>query len=337
VSTELNDTIKELIIRYLAGETSPEEERKLLSWVDESTANKKQFDQFKKALKWSDEHYASAANLKIDLDKEWAHFVRQVDKHGETPVVLLQPGRQAAVWYRIAAVFLGLLVVGYIINLLVSKPGDFYFETAENTLTVDLPDGSHVILNRYSSVSYNDDFGNQNRSLQLKGEAFFEVTPDKQKPFVIGVKDGKIEVVGTSFNVRAYDSLAETEVIVESGMVKFSSGNVKNELMLSAGQKGTFTREKNTLIVAENKDVNFRSWQTRKITFDNTGMIEVAETLRKTYGVEIVMPAVIPPSCSVTASFDNDPLDVVLNVLDGFLDLTYKIDGNRVEIISFGC
>lgn len=338
MNTELNDSTKDLIIRYLAGEASPEQQQQLLAWVNAIAENKKQFEQFEKLFRLSDTLYAAGSDLDIDVDKEWLQFVNETRKPKEPPVVQLNPNPYVKkVWYRVAAAILIMLVAGYGINFLLNKTETLNFASGSNSMALDLPDGSKVILNQHSSVSYQSDFGKESRSLKLQGEAFFDVKADKEHPFVIDVRDGKVEVVGTSFNVRAYDSLQETEVIVQTGRVKFSASEVKNELMLSPGQKGVFSKEKNVLSIAENKDVNFLSWETRKLSFTDASFTEVIRTLERVYGVTITLPANIPASCALTASFDHQSLDSVFKVLQSTWSLEYRIDGNHIEIISVGC
>ena len=339
MKNEENDILNELIPRYLVGEASAEEEKQLLTWIAQAPENERQYLSFKKVFELSEKHYTDKAGqtLDINIDNEWNHFISTIDKTQEKPVHTLQGNMGASrLWYKIAATLLLLAVFGFVINYFVSKNNEIHFQTAENTLNVSLPDGSQIILNRRSEVSYSSDFGDKTRTVTLKGEGFFDVAKDGQKPFIINVNHAKVEVLGTSFNVRAYDERKEVEVIVETGVVKVTAPNL-SDIKLVAGQKAIYDQESKQLLSVVNEDVNFLSWNTHKLIFEGNSLQTVIETLNKTYGVNIVLATDIPPSCIVTVTFDHQTLEAVLHVLETTLNLTITINGNQIEITGAGC
>jgi ferric-dicitrate binding protein FerR (iron transport regulator) len=174
------------------------------------------------------------------------------------------------------------MVSGYLVNYFLSRTTEIRFETSDAKQTISLPDGSSVTLNKNSQITYRSDFGKHDRNIALKGEAFFDVERDTLKPFVIAVNKATIEVLGTSFNVRAYDHLAEVEVIVKTGVVKLSVPDRKTEVKLNAGQKGIYEKENQALHSGVNEDINFLSWNTQKIIFMESDLRTVIETLNKT-------------------------------------------------------
>lgn len=335
---ENNDIIKELIAKFLAGETSQEEEQQLHVWIDQTSENERFYLDFKKVFALSEKHYEQKNNELPDLniDKEWNHFVNAINQT-EKPVRKLQAYQASLPWLRMAAAILVLIVSGLVINYFIYKYKDVQFQTANNTLNVQLPDGSQVILNRRSELSYAQDFGEEKRTVILKGEAFFEVTHDKLKPFIIQPNGAAVEVLGTSFNVQAYDSVDAIEVIVETGIVKLSVAKLNEEVKLVAGQKGVYQKNNDKLIRNENKDLNYNAWNTRKIIFTDAELRAVIETLNKIYNTNITIASDIPASCVVTVTFDAQTLEAVLHVLENTLNLTYKINGNQIEITSAGC
>jgi ferric-dicitrate binding protein FerR (iron transport regulator) len=171
----------------------------------------------------------------------------------------------------------------------------------------------------------------------LKGEAFFEVAHDANKAFVIQVNGANVEVLGTSFNVQGYESRTAIEVTVQTGVVKFSVPELQQEVKLVAGQQGVYSKGNQQLTSAPNADLNFLSWNTRKLVFMENDLRTVVETLNKTYQAEIVLATDIPGSCVVTVTFDQQTLEAVLHVLETTLNLTYRKTGNRIEIIRAGC
>lgn len=338
---DFNDSVKELITKYLADEASSEEARALQEWITQAPENERQYLAYKKVFDLSQQHYAQKADEThtVDIDHEWNHFMNNIRGRvlePETKIRALEKPSYS-LWYKIAAAILIVAVSGWIITRFVGSDENMSYQTASNTMTVKLPDGSQVILNRNSELSYSASFNDENRTVILKGEAFFDVTPNAQKPFIIQANDASIEVVGTSFNVLAYDSMREVEVVVQSGVVKLSGGDRKTEVKLQAGDKGIYSKDSHQLSSGINNDVNFLSWNTRKIVFTEDDLRTVVATLNRTYQANISIAADIPASCVVTVTFDQQSLEAVLNVLETTLNLTLRTNGNQVEITAAGC
>ena len=327
----------ELIIRHLSGEASAEEEKQLQLWMAQLPENEKYYDELRKVFELSANHFAKNSKQQVDVnvDQEWNAFVATTKK--ETPIRTLNPEKPSRLWLRIAAALLLIAASGFVINYFVFRNTDIQFQTADATQSVSLPDGSTVVLNKYSELSYASSFGETDRIVTLKGEAFFEVERDTQKPFVIHVNNAEVEVLGTAFNVQGYSDREEIEVVVQTGLVKFSVPGVNKEVKLEAGQKGIYTKAPKDLESTLNSDVNFLAWNTQKLVFNESDLRSVIETLNRTYRVNITLPTNIPASCVVTVTFDHQSLQSVLNVLKTTLNLEYKINGNRIEILSAGC
>ena len=111
----------------------------------------------------------------------------------------------------------------------------------------------------------------------------------------------------------------------------------KTEVKLSAGEKGIVSNTTEELKSEINTDINFQAWNTQKIVFEKSDLKTVVETLNKIYQVNIVIKTEVPATCEVTVSFDHQTLESVLRVLESTLNLTYKVNGNQIEITSAGC
>jgi transmembrane sensor len=337
LNENINDTVKELIARSLAGDISVEQEKALQQWIGLSAGNQKVFLDYKKALGLSEQQLGLnlSGDLKIDVDEEWQIFRKNIEGK-ETPVRDINESRNTG-WLRIAATLLLIAISAYGIFYIVNRKSVQEFHTADATLNIDLPDGSVVILNRFSSLSYEDDFGTSTRTVNFKGEGFFEVSPNKEKPFIVQLRNARVEVVGTSFNILAYDSLDETQVTVKTGVVTLTANNKTNHVSLHAGQQGSLKEATGTLVSKENDDVNYLSWQSKEIVFEETSLPKVIETLNKTYGVNLVLAGEVSESCVVTVKFSNQSLESVLRVLESTLNFKYTVKGNVIEITAPGC
>lgn len=328
-----NDRINELITRHLAGETTAAGEKELLAWIDLSEKNRQYYDDLKKAFDLTAHHLAfpTSTGIDVDVDHEWDRFRERVGQG--TQIRRLGLDR---FWMRIAATLLIVMATAGILYFL-NMPVNTVYQTASIPKTVTLPDGSQIALNANSVLAVDKDFGEKNRTIALKGEAFFQVEHDAAKPFIVVTDKARIQVVGTSFNVTAYDSLAEMEVVVKTGVVTLESTNGDQKVKLVAGQKGVFSKSMGKIASSVNTDINFLSWNTRHIVFEEKGLRAVMETLEKAYRADIILPNDIPISCTVTVTFDHQSLESVLKVLERTLNLKYTIQGNKVEITEAGC
>jgi transmembrane sensor len=328
-----HDSINELITKYLAGETSVHEQKELSAWINSSPENQRHYNDLKKTFDLTESHFTvrSPEHLNINLDREWDRFtettgIRTTTRH-------LSP---AQLFLRIAATILLIMATGGILYYFTS-PGTTAYQTAGNKKTITLPDGSKVTLNRYTFLSHSNDFSDKDRTVNLDGEAFFDVPPDANRPFIILAEKTKIQVLGTSFNVNAYDSLQSVEVIVQTGIVSLQPKTGDQKLQLVAGQIGVYSKSNGQLASEPNKDVNFLSWNTQRLVFVENDLRSVIETLERTYHADIRISTDIPASCIVTVTFDKQTLESVLKVLENTLNLKYTIVGNTVEITEAGC
>jgi len=194
-----------------------------------------------------------------------------------------------------------------------------------------LPDGTLVSLNSDTKISYPKKFKGKTREVDIIGEAFFEVKPDKNKPFIIHAGSAQIKVLGTSFNVNAYPATKSVEVIVETGKVlvlnKTTESTSPDELILTPGDKGTLAYSSNSLLKSTNADPNFLAWKTRNLIFKATSLAEVIVSLEKVYKVNIRLADPRLNELLLTAQFNDYPLDFIMKVIE----TTFKIETQKVD------
>src|SRR5690606_5078196 len=154
--------------------------------------------------------------------------------------------------------------------------------------TTVLPDGTQVKLNSSSSIKYPEQFSEDLREVFLKGEAFFEVKHDQQRPFIVHSGDLKIQVLGTSFNVRDYGDETETRVALVTGKVRIDpQSDTSSSLVLEPAQMAVFNRENRSL---QKKPFDFKTeigWKEGVLIFSNTTLAEAFDKIERWYGVEI--------------------------------------------------
>ncbi len=201
-------------------------------------------------------------------------------------------------------------------------------QSFSNTVVDTLSDGSILTLNKNTALHYPASFKTKTRTVKLKGEAFFKVTPDKTKPFIIDAGNVTITVVGTAFNVKNYDST--TQVIVESGIVKVSSGDQMIEL-----HKGEQVFIKNSSAAFEKsivKDSLYNYYRTKQIICSNTPLPDVIETINQAYNTHIVLGDDALRQLHLSTTFKEESLEKVINIIQQTFNLRVTQQGDSTVL-----
>lgn len=293
----------------------------------------------------SEEEELQQLAKKVDLYFELKKYPAQEAWEKVQQKIHRQPQRQegkirrliAHPLMRIAAalVVAGMLAVtGYEMVYHLGTSGEIVDLRASNgaVRTYTLPDGSKVSLNSDTHLQYPEQFGEQTREVTIEGEAFFEVTPNPQKPFIIHAGKAQIKVLGTSFNVRAYSDAQLMEVIVKTGKVQVLNLQTEteqhDELILTPGEKGTLVRQSNALLKSINENPNYIAWKTHDLVFRATALNEVITDLENVYKVSIQLQDPELGKQLLTAHFNNYSLDFILEVIETTFGMeTLKVDG----------
>ncbi len=331
--------MEELFTRKLSGETSAEENQVLAEWMETNAIHADEYEKLKRVFELSNKYYLHRARASaIDVEMEWKIFSDKIESLNETPIRKIVPLQfQLAPLLKIAAMVVFTALAGYIAYYFANQNSTKIFQTTNQTQNISLPDGSEVMLNRHSELSFSKDFGESNRRVKLTGEGFFKVVPNAKKPFIIEANEALVEVLGTSFSVQAFNYANTMEVIVETGIVKFSFPAQKKEVKLLAGDKGSYSKTSKQLTGTVNTDENGLSWKTHKLIFKGTDLKSVIDIVNRTYGSSISISTSVSVSCAVTATFDQQSLEAVLKVLQNTLNLTIQKEGDRIIIKAAGC
>lgn len=309
----------DLLVSYLLNEASAEARSMVEEWIIETDENRRYFDHFK--LIWDTSHNIAVPNG-VDENVAWQKFRERIQQPQKTTTIrALSPLRIAAT----VIVCVGLAGMTY---MLWQRTASKAVVVASNEAFVNqpLPDGSVVTLNRHSSLHYDDKFRGDQRRVKLQGEAFFKVTPNKSKPFVVELKSVKVTVVGTAFNIRETDS--STDVTVESGIVKVESGT--NEVMLNPGEKISVRKESEPLRVQRTNDKLYNYYVTKEFVCDDTPLWKLVQTLNEAYNAHIEIADPNVAKLPLTTTFHNEPLENILGVIGETFNLTVERVGDRV-------
>lgn len=194
-----------------------------------------------------------------------------------------------------------------------------------------LADGSTVYLNANSTIEVPKQFSSKIREVKLKGEAFFNVNKDFERPFIISVNDLRIEVLGTSFNVLARNQTEGIEVYVEDGTVSLYSVNNPEKLILTKNQYGLYKNK--SLLRKEMNDLNYISWKTKLIYFKEAPLSYVIDVLNKTYSSNIIINDDLTSNFKLNAKFEEESLDTVLKSICLAFNLEQKHLNNNILLV----
>jgi len=233
---------------------------------------------------------------------------------------------------KYAASILILLSLAYIISFYFNSPVEYIDVAAkENIEKIKLPDGSTILLQKGSKISYHPEFINQ-RKLELSGQAYFEVVKS-ENPFEIEINGSKVEVLGTTFNIHQKDNL--TEVFVNSGRVMFS---YKSQQLLLEDKEFAYLDEiENKIYQGTDYQNNHLFWMNNELIYENTFLSEIFIDLEKYYDIDVTSENDKILNCKISGTFKDKTPEEILTSICAVLDLSFSKNSNNYSIKGKGC
>lgn len=219
-------------------------------------------------------------------------------------------------------------------RLLLERATERYTVTTKSgdRSTVCLPDGTQVRLNGSSTLTYPANFNATNRSVELSGAAYFDVSPDEKHRFEVKVGNCSVVVKGTKFDVTAYpdDSLITTTLL--EGAVGFTAP--RGETLLRPGESLTYDRFAETTAITHVNTAQYLAWIEGRIEFIDVTIVQLCESLSSLYGVEITLDDRLRADGTfITIRLSNqESLDSVLKALDLIVPVSVHRQGPSVRL-----
>lgn len=355
------------LVRYLTGESTPEEEEKTQTWILENSERARLMDELKSV--WDITEMSSKSR---DVDSAWEKVKSQLDegdssRMGDTEAIVEDgslgscnrnstPERRTRSGSHLyerrrsfsrVGMFLGVVLVTSLLAIVSydlssslkeeDSPQVFTTEPGQRA-TVRLSDGTNVRLNVDSRLKLPPDFGTQNRTVHLQGEAYFEVTRDTTRPFIVKMQGAEAKALGTAFNVDAYAQSGKREVAVTEGMVALQTAKraTQDTVNLRAHHLGVVFG-KHLQAVRQNAAVEKRvAWKNGQLVFDDTPFNEVAHRLGRWYDVEVESRVESEEVDQLNASFHEESLEEAVKAIAAALDLQYRKDGGKIVFYQRG-
>ena len=320
-----------LIYKKLSKEISPSEKKELDAWISVSEENKATALAVEQAWEASD---LLQAKIEVDLDAEFQSIETKINEAPtSTKVIDLNnesPGKLR--WLPMAAGFLLLIAAAFLMRDLFKEASPpavewIVVESKNEQKVISLPDQSKVYLNQGSEISYPSTFDRGQRTIKLKGEAFFEVEHQEKWPFTVETDKEKITVLGTSFNVQNRVPNF-TAVYVATGKVQVEQIDHSNIITLKKGEKGISNNQQGSLKNMGERSENEIAWYTKKLKFTDVPFSKILEEVEDYYDVKLEIKNNELKNCPLTITFDNQPIKLVLESLATILELQIEANDN---------
>ncbi len=345
----------ELIRRYLRGACTAEEAARVNAWfnafegepdllhtlspAEREALDRRMLDRIKSRIA------AESAGPESDAPAESAPEVVSLPRNRfRTGVFTALSGAAAAVLLALGVLFYG------------QRPGEngsskgstvasatVTFTNPSATLRKQtLADGSEVWLHPNSRLTYPRAFTGGSREVALSGEAFFKVTRDPGRPFLIRSGDLLTRVLGTSFSIKAYENAPSAEVVVVTGKVSVrladATAEKGTEVLLTPRQRATYVKASRRLARgATGAGARRNIWETSTLAFENASLRDIIGALNTHFDVKIAVASPAMLNCRLRADFNGQHLPAILEMIGESVDATYRIDGNAITLEGDGC
>ncbi|WP_299758641.1 FecR domain-containing protein [uncultured Pontibacter sp.] len=322
----------DIAAKHFAGKATPAEEKALRQWLEQNPENREQYEAQQQLWKLTTPAPATA----VDTDAAWQKVRTRLQPPHSQQAKVIPLYRQL---WRVAAAVVILVGIVWLAKLyFLPYYGLEVVRSGSGQMAVILPDSSQVWLNKESILAYDPDFDGPQREVQLEGEAFFEVTHNPQQPFVIEAEASETQVLGTSFNLRAYPQEQTVELTVNTGKVAFTATEGSAQAIVTPGFGAILQKQKNSVEKYEAAGENTWAWKTGKLHFNGQPLREVVSDLERYYNLKIQLKQPNLGSCRFTGTFQNSDLQEVLQVLEASLQVKIaKQNEQTYTITGEGC
>ncbi|MDR2918794.1 MAG: FecR domain-containing protein [Tannerella sp.] len=306
---------KDILYRFFDRQASAEDKAAIKQWLEESPANQEEF--------YRERQFFGAMIMNSGVPEN------QIQKEQERGLTRT-PGYRKIVRELVKIAAIVLLTATGVLYFMYNKAEEgreswlSVIVPAGQRANVLLPDGTNVWLNARTQLRYPGVFASKKREIELNGEAYFEVSQDKGKPFIVHTDKCEIEVLGTKFNVDAYSDSEDFFAALMEGSVRVTDRSEKtNTLILQPDYLTTF---RNGILVAEKiTDYDYFRWRDGLVCFREMGFVQLMHRFEKCYGIQIEINNPRLSEYAFTGKFRiSDGIDNALRVLQRDAPYTFK-------------
>ena len=326
--------MEDIIFKELTNHELTEAEKiNLEFWLSENPKHRKIYAQLKLAILHPEPNKSETIK-----QSTWEGLVKQL-KADQKKVLPKQVNISR--WIQIAAAVVILFVSAvalFNLDVQYSNKNEIAVNTIEKLsqpgqkITSVLPDGSLVKMNADTRITIPEFFTQNKREVTLIGEAYFEVVKDPARPFIIHVDGFTVEVLGTSFNVKAYENNGYRGVAVKSGKVAVTNLKKKQVINLTKNEMVLLDEEEEMKKLPILDEDLFFGWTDQRMVFKDHSLEDVLHAISNWYGVDIAISEEISSDKPYTANYKNPVLEEVMQSLSHVYNLKYSIDGKTITV-----
>lgn len=328
----MSDLFENLIDKHKKGLLSEEEISYLLSST--STANIEDAIEVLQLISSNTQGYKAGANSNKEM--AWQKFEQSMGSDFKQNIEN-ETVQETNIFRRAIPlmVMLAMIVVGFFLYQKGKADNIIQYATTQDSVkAISLTDFSQVRLNEASTLKLDADFNKTSRSVNLEGEAFFDVAHNKEKPFVITVKLGSITVLGTQFNVNANAGSDSVTITVKSGKVSFQPNDSKTPFIIVANEELSYSLHTSKALIKPVFGYNAGAWFDKNIKFDATPLSEIIDQLSQIYDIKYTVENPKLLSCKFSGNFNNANLSEINSILSKTFPVQIVKTGDRIYKIS---
>ncbi|MEG0517363.1 MAG: FecR family protein [Bacteroidales bacterium] len=312
---------QEKLIRFIAGQSSASEQKEIMSWIEQSPDHKKTFAQLKNMNVAVDLLAEEGGTVKISKPVKLSVKLKPIFTWGAKVAAVIVIGLSIFYWGRQDEKAKWVKSAGAQFTEIKVPMGE--------SVSIHLPDGSSVKLNSGSVLKFSKLFGHENRQLSLNGEGYFKVKKN-DKRFIVKTSDINLEVLGTTFNVSAYDVDNTVTASLYKGKVKVYNKVIREAVILNPDDSYVFDKiTKESTVRGFNKE---HGWTNNYFVANRDDIELFVKKIERKYNVKIVVAPELRGKCRYTGVFKGESLNEILQNMALASPITYEINNNAVFI-----
>jgi len=327
----MSNRIKQILTKGKAGKAGEPEHRKMLSlFYDEN----REFD-LKNYLLEELEHFNFSDYPDPDTDRILSSILSTIAK-GDGRKFFVKRHLKKVI--QIAAILILGLFFGFFVKGKILKSDPVYYSATTPRGSISemiLPDSTRIFLNADSKVIYSTDRRKGLREVSLEGEAWFDVANNSKIPFVVHTNYYDVQVTGTKFNIKAYDSESDVITTLEEGEIIIASAvkfKIARDIIIKPGEQVIFHKDSKQLDIKTVNTDQYTSWKDGKLIFVNMSLKDLISLLERKYGVDIRIQDTSLLNLHFDGTIRNESIIDILEVMKNALPVDYSIVGQHIEI-----
>ncbi|MDR1201188.1 MAG: DUF4974 domain-containing protein [Tannerellaceae bacterium] len=314
--------------RYIVGEASPNEIKQLKSFFENDI-------ELNRWLK--DQLVNSSEMMNPDIKRRILENIRsRTDYNASMHATVDKKNHNIRFYLRKASMIAAILfpvTILFAIGLYLRPQKAELFEVIANKgekASLTLTEGTIVAINSDSKITYPNDYNRKNRFLTLKGEAFFDVKYNPEKPFIVECEDIKIRVLGTSFGIKAYENENHISIVLNTGKIQLTTP--KEMIEMAPDERIVYNKTTQTAIREKVDADDYTSWRQNRLRFENESLETIVKTISRMHNIDIAFESPHLMNMRFTGTIDNTNIKSVLDAITLTSSINYRSDNGIVYL-----